>query len=192
MGWVPRGGFGRPGTAAAPRVAGVWEAPVGRPGHHGSFWRWYSTPHSSAGSTLSGVDGSRVWEETDIIPSFTDRYSFHGLWGLILCLKVSHLSFKSQQASNSFLHLFIYLPQNSDNEARAWDESEFWSLKSLLVNFFHHLISIIRRLKGGYWSVTFLILAKFQHHLFQQLTAILPLTDRYKQQRTRHSQSVSG
>lgn len=59
MEWAPPGGFGRPGTAAAPRAAGVWGAPAGRPGHPDSFWRWCSTQHSSAGATLSRVEDRR-------------------------------------------------------------------------------------------------------------------------------------
>ncbi len=55
MGWVPPGGLGHPGTAAAPRAAGVWAAPAGRPEHPGSSWRWCSKPRSIAGVTLSGV-----------------------------------------------------------------------------------------------------------------------------------------
>lgn len=52
MGWVPPGDFVHPDTAAAPRVAHVWGAPAGRPERPDSFWRWCSTPHSSAGVTL--------------------------------------------------------------------------------------------------------------------------------------------
>lgn len=52
MGWVPPGGFGHLGTAAAPRAARVWGAPAGRPERADSFWRWCSTLHSSAGGTL--------------------------------------------------------------------------------------------------------------------------------------------
>ena len=55
MGWVPPGGLGLPGTAAAPLVARVWGAPAGRPEHPDSSWRWCSTPRSSAGATLRGV-----------------------------------------------------------------------------------------------------------------------------------------
>lgn len=134
MGWVPPGGLGLPGTAAAPPVERVWGAPAGRPEHPDSSWRWCSRPRSSAGVTLRGVqrveclvEVEREGREETLLLSLTTGIFFitwpdevSVLWDDWCCVRVIPL-LRSQQ------NVFIYPSKLVYNEARASDPSfTYW------------------------------------------------------------------